>query len=131
MMKPAPRRQKTSDGPREAVIQQQIREAIGSMDDVLLYRNTVGVARTASGGMQRFGLCVGSSDLVGILRIGSVGVALFLEVKKPGGKQSDEQRMFEGVIDRFCGIYMVADSVESAVAQLEAARKRYRKLILS
>lgn len=104
----------------EAQIQQAIRLALGREHDVLLYRNSVGVAQTPDGRTQRFGLCVGSSDLIGI---GPGGRFLALEVKTERGRVSPEQQRFIDLVNARGGIGAVVRSPEQARAVVEAARR--------
>lgn len=123
--------------PRESVIQAEIRLALGSDPDVVLWRNSAGTAehfddRTATVRKQRFGLTVGASDLIGIVMVpvlihtpdGFVecrfGRFLALEIKRPGGKPSDEQRMFIELVRAKGG---VAEVVDSAISALEVVAK--------
>jgi hypothetical protein len=99
---------------KESEIQDQIRLAVGRRDDVVLWRNNVG----CQGGV-RYGLCKGSSDLVGLLR-GS-GRFVALEVKAPNGKISDEQRMFLALIRQLGGVAAVVRSVEEAISAIDHA----------
>lgn len=104
----------------EAQIQQAIRLALGREHDVLLYRNSVGVAQAPDGRTQRFGLCPGSSDLVGI---GPGGRFLALEVKTERGRVSPEQQRFIDLVNARGGIGAVVRSPEQARAVVEAARR--------
>lgn len=106
---------------REALIQYQIRLAIGARPDVVLWRNNTGVAkhRTAS---VRYGLCVGSSDLVGILTMpDGTGRFLALECKAPDGRTTKQQEMFLSLVRKRGGFAAVVRSVDEAQAALERA----------
>lgn len=106
----------------ESEIQQAIRLALGREPDLVLWRNPVGVGET-NGRKQRFGLCRGSSDLVGVLTVNGVGVAVFIEVKTPTGRLSPEQRMFGELVTRKGAIYCVARSVDDARNCITQARQ--------
>lgn len=107
----------------ERDIQDSIRLALGADRRVVLWRNNVGVAQI-NGRTQRFGLGVGSADLVGFLtnEAGSrAGLHVELEVKTPQGRQSEEQRQREALINSRGGFYAVVRSVEDAVAAINRA----------
>lgn len=103
----------------EREVQHAIRLALGRMTDLVLWRNSTGVARTEDRVM-RYGLCVGSSDLVGILA--PSGRFLALEVKTPIGRLTLEQRQFLELVRRRGGFACVVRSVEEAVAAIHRAR---------
>jgi len=107
---------------KEKHIQQNIRLAIGSQDDVLCFRNSVGVAHYEKNGRTfsvPYGLCKGSSDLVGL----AYGGRFFaLEVKRPGGRLSKEQKQFITLTRRYGGFACRVDSVEEAVDAMARLR---------
>ena len=78
----------------ETALQNEIRLAVGKLKDTRIFRNNVGMIN----GVQ-FGLCVGSSDLIGFKSVTitpeMVGqkVAIFtaIEVKTESGKVSERQ----------------------------------------
>jgi hypothetical protein len=103
----------------ESQLQDQIRLALGREPDVLLYRNNCGVAE-AHGHKIRFGVGnPGGADLIGIFR----GRFLAIEVKTAAGRQSDDQRRFQQLVERRGGIYLLARSVDDALAWLTRARQ--------
>jgi hypothetical protein len=125
---------------REKSIQSQIFAAIGSRPDVRLFRNNVGVAwqgevtRLQNGDVlirnpRRvvYGLCEGSSDLIGFRRLTirpeHVGrqVAQFvaLEVKSKTGRPSPEQLNFLRVVQASGGAGGVARGVEEVLGLLD------------
>lgn len=104
----------------ESDIQQSIRLALGRDRDVVLWRNSVGVAQTPDGRSQRFGLCPGSSDLVGI---GPGGRFLAIEVKTNHGRVAPDQARFVDLVRARGGIAGICRSVEDAVALVQAARE--------
>lgn len=106
---------------READIQQAIRIAVGRAPDLVLWRNSAGVAVHAdSGHTQRFGLCRGAADLIGI---GPGGRFVALEVKTDRGRIMPEQRMFLELVRRRGGFAAVVRSVEDAHAALDRCRR--------
>lgn len=105
----------------EGQLQDAIRLALGRDPDLCLFRNNVGVLVDPHTNRRvRFGLCVGSADLVGIFR----GRFVCLEIKTPTGRQTDEQRRFEALITSKGGIYAVVRSVDEALAWLADLRAR-------
>jgi hypothetical protein len=105
----------------EQAIQQQIRLELG-VGPVRLWRNNVGALRDERGRLVTYGLCKGSSDLIGLrqLRIEEqhlgLELAVFcaLEIKAAGGRPTAEQRHFLEVIRSRGGLAGVARSVEEA-----------------
>jgi hypothetical protein len=74
----------------------------------------------------KFGLCVGSSDIVGIVtsyQQRPSGVFLALEVKTAKGQPTAEQVMFLELVNRRGGVGRVVRSVPEARAAVEIARK--------
>lgn len=77
-----------------------------------------------------FGLCKGSSDIVGIVRVpvqrmlGDAIIArwLALEVKTATGRVSKEQQMFLDLVNRSGGVGRVVRSIEDAGAAIAEAR---------
>jgi VRR-NUC domain len=80
-----------------------------------LWRNNVGTAMTKNGSFITFGLCVGSSDLIGIYK----GRFLAVEVKAKGKKPTPEQINFVDFINKFGGIAGVCYSVEDFLKLIE------------
>lgn len=66
-----------------------------------------------------FGLCKGSSDLLGIHA--GTGRFIAIEVKTPKGRATQEQENFLLAVNNAGGIGFVARSAESALQQLEGA----------
>jgi hypothetical protein len=85
---------------------------------LVLWRNSTGVADTASGSKQRFGLCKGSSDLIGILD----GRFVAIEIKSETGKLRPEQVLFLDLVRKFGGFACVVRSVEEFRAAIERAK---------
>ena len=85
----------------EQQIQQEIRLAL-SRGPVRLWRNNTGAMRDERGQLVRFGLCPGSSDLIGYASIEvtpdmvgqRIAVLTAVEVKTPGGRVTPEQQAF-------------------------------------
>ena len=89
----------------EAYVQNKIRLAVG-VGEVRLFRNNTGALLDQSGRLIKFGLCKGSSDLIGFRSItitpDMVGtkVAVFSAIEvKDKGKTTVDQRNFINVIN--------------------------------
>lgn len=93
-----------------------------SVGPVRLFRNNVGLLVDAKGNYVRYGLCPGSSDLIGwrsvTIRPVDVGneFAIFcaIEVKSQYGKPSDAQERFINQVQRHGGLAGIARSLEDA-----------------
>ena len=81
----------------------------------LIWRNNVGVLKNAAGIPIRFGLAVGSSDLIGIAPGGRF---LAVEIKTPTGKATPEQLRFIEAVRARGGIAGIARSPAEALALL-------------
>lgn len=120
----------------ETQIQQAIRIALGDEPDLVLWRNTTGQTEEwnpsdGSARTLRYGLAVGSADLVGILRVSvipvfdrsmSFGRFFALEVKTPTGRVRPEQTQWLELVRRMGGFAAVVRSVDEAKAALARAR---------
>jgi hypothetical protein len=73
-----------------------------------VFRNNVGVAWNKNGIPIRFGLCVGSADIIGIYK----GRFLSIEVKRPGKKLRKEQQLWMDMINKNGGIAIVCDDAK-------------------
>jgi len=88
-----------------------------------LWRNNTGAIKDAEGRLVRFGLCKGSSDIIGITPITitpdmigkRMGIFTAIEVKTPKGKPTDEQINFIQRVRDLGGFAGVARSVEEAL----------------
>lgn len=78
----------------------------------LIWRQNVGTLKNAAGIPIRFGLCVGSSDLIGIAPCGRF---LAVEVKTAKGKPTPEQERFIAAVRAKGGIAGIARSPEDAL----------------
>jgi hypothetical protein len=78
----------------------------------LIWRNNVGVLPDRNGVPIRFGLCVGSADLIGIAPDGRF---LAVEVKTKTGRVRPEQQRFIDAVNAKGGIAGVARSAEEAL----------------
>lgn len=115
----------------EQQIQQAILATLGALPDVRLWRQNSGMAvplealRRGEDRPVRYGVN-GCGDLSGVLQVSGLGIRLEVEVKAATGRQSDDQKRFQAMIERFGGIYILARSVEEALEQLQRARRRIR-----
>lgn len=115
---------------RESEIQTAIRLELGRDADLVLWRNSAGVAYH-EGRKQRFGLVRGASDLLGILTVAGLGVFVALEIKASRGRLTDEQRLFGDLVTRRGGFFAVVRSPDEARAAIDRARKEIRERIRS
>jgi hypothetical protein len=103
-------------------------EAVGG-----LWRNNTGALTDAHGRLVRYGLAVGSADLVGIVTVPvaalvaagveSVGVFLAIEVKRPDEKPRPEQAQWLEVVRKAKGCAGVATSETEAAEIVERAAR--------
>ena len=119
-----------ASSPSEHEIQQRIRLACGR-GAVRLWRNNTGALVDQQGRLVRFGLCKGSSDLIG-LRVLEITPELVgqrlaqfvaLEVKTAQGVLSQEQRAFLRLVKDLGGVAAVCRSVEEAEQLLGSPRQ--------
>ena len=105
----------------EQQIQQEIRLQCGK-GPVRLWRNNTGRLMDRYGRPVTFGLCPGSSDLIGLRQVvigpehlgQTLAVFAAVEVKAPGGRASPEQLAFIAAINNLGGIAGIARSVDEA-----------------
>ena len=117
-----------ASSPSEHEIQQRIRLACGH-GPVRLWRNNSGALVDQQGRLVRFGLCKGSSDLIGLRTLeitpDLVGQRLAqfvaLEIKTARGVVSPEQRAFLMLVEQLGGLAAICRSVEAAEQALELA----------
>jgi len=107
----------------ETKIQQEIRLALGTREDVRLFRNQVGqLPDPRTGRPVQFGLARGSADLVGWKTVtitpDMVGteVAQFvsLEIKTPNGRLSAYQKAWAACVQKAGGLVGVCRSPDEA-----------------
>ena len=91
----------------EKEIQNAILTKFATRTDMRLWRMNTGAIKV-NDRFVKFGI-KGQADLSGIL---PDGVRLEIEVKAEGKKQSKEQKIYQRVIERFGGVYILAYSVE-------------------
>jgi hypothetical protein len=112
-------------GSNELAVQNTIRLAVGR-GRTRLFRNNSGALKDANGRLVRYGLCTGSSDLIGwhtvTITPDMVGqqVAVFTAIEvKDKGRPTAEQLQFIDVVRAAGGRAGVARSVAEAEAILE------------
>ena len=99
---------------KESLLQDRIRLALGRVPELVLFRNNCGYD-----GEKRVRYGVGSpggADLIGVYRSRFVAV----EIKTPTGRQSDDQKRFQQLIESKGGEYVILRSVEDAEAWVRA-----------
>lgn len=96
----------------ETQTQRAILEAVNASGRAVLWRNNVGFDRE---NRTRYGLCVGSSDLIGLT---SSGRFVALEVKTAIGKPSREQTLYLALVAKLGGIARIVRSVEDALTAI-------------
>ena len=101
----------------EGHIQDAIRLALTDEPGLVVWRNNTGVAEHR-GARVRYGLAVGSADLIGCLD----GRFIALEVKTAAGRASPEQRQWLDLVRRNGGFAAVVRSVDEARAAIVRAR---------
>ena len=119
-----------ASSPSELEIQQRIRLACGR-GMVRLWRNNTGALVDQQGRYVRFGLCKGSSDLIGLRALEItpelVGQRLAqfvaLEIKTAQGVLSPVQRAFLRLVQELGGVAAVCRSVEEAEQLLGTPRQ--------
>lgn len=100
---------------RETIIQAKIRAVLNHRDSPCrVWRNNVGVLPDSRGIPLRYGLAVGSADLVGLIK--KTGQFLAVEVKTPRGRLSAEQKAWLNTIHSMGGVVKVMRTAEEAEA---------------
>lgn len=93
---------------RESETQAAILGYLATRRDIRAARMNTGAARDQRGHFIRFGV-PGQADILGI--IAPHGRVLAIEVKSQRGQQSQQQRRFQAMIEKFGGLYILARSV--------------------
>lgn len=110
----------------ELAVQNSIRLALGR-GNVRLFRNNTGALKDANGRLVTFGLCPGSSDLIGYRTI-TIGpehvgrqLAVFTAIEvKDKGRLTTQQQQFITAVQQAGGIAGMARSVADAQSILNA-----------
>lgn len=133
-------RQGSQSEQSEHVIQTDIRLAAADYPELVLWRNHTGVTQGEER-VRRYGLAVGSSDLVGILTVKAerlcvepgdplvclgheetVGRFIALEIKSATGRTTHEQDLFLALVRRHGGFACVCRSVDEFHRAIARAR---------
>ncbi len=101
--------------------------AINAFDWAQVFRNNTGALEDRFGRLVRYGLCDGSSDIIGMVRLDPCvehRPARFfaLECKAPGKKPTEAQFAFLDLVRRFGGFAAWTDSLDGAIAAAQRAR---------
>ncbi len=96
-----------------------------------VFRNNVGKLRDQNGRVVTYGLCVGSSDLIGWIPVTitpahvgqTLAVFVAIECKSQTGRLRPEQERFLAIVQQHGGLVCVARSVEDAETLLVGARE--------
>ena len=99
----------------EKQIQNFIIREFGTKSWLRIWRANVGVARI-NRRVVRFGI-PGQADLTGILYDGR---RVEIEIKSATGRQTQDQKNFQAIIEKFNGIYILARSINDVYEQLGA-----------
>lgn len=100
----------------EAQLMLAIRDSLLATGRVMLWRNNVGQLQDRTGRWVKYGIGVGSPDLVGMLR--PDGRFFAVEVKLPGEKPTPEQLAWHRAARASGALVIVAHSVDEALAGL-------------
>ncbi|MCK5641210.1 MAG: VRR-NUC domain-containing protein [Gammaproteobacteria bacterium] len=119
-------------GKQETPIQNDIRCDLAEFLGMPNWRNNVGMLTNPAGNKVRFGLCVGSSDVIGIHSVvitqemvgKTVGVFVGCEVKTLTSEAAKEKQIkFRNVINKHGGIGFIARSIDEAMKSISDWRK--------
>lgn len=101
----------------EAALQQQIRLALGTREDIMAFRINVGKFRPLDGGPRVIQSAPeGTPDILGVIRPGR---AFAIEVKAPTGKQRTAQVAWQHAWEKRGGIYILARSLDDVYRGLD------------
>ena len=106
--------------PSERTLLRMILREFGSRPNMRLFRNNVGVAVYPDGSRVAYGLCPGSSDLIGFQTIlitpemigQSIARFVAIEVKGPNTRSGPEQLNFLRVVSEAGGTAILARSLD-------------------
>lgn len=118
--------------PRDALEAEILREtllALSALPGVVVWRQNSGLYYTPDGrgGWRRVRAAIpGAADITGLIRGDHgdghrSGRRLEIECKTRAGRQSEDQRAFQRVIEDHGGLYVLARSAEEAVAAVRGA----------
>lgn len=104
---------------RESLVLARVRLTFGKQPDFVLWRNSTGYDERGF----RYGLCVGSADLIGVFR----GLFVAVEVKTLTGRVAPEQLRFLELVWKMGGVSCVTRSEEEAHEQIRRIRDGERR----
>jgi hypothetical protein len=105
----------------ESAVLRDVLAMLALEPDLAVWRQNTGALPDPSGRLIRFGLCIGSSDIIGILA--PTGRFLAIEVKRPGEKPTKLQTLFLAAIRRWGGFATVVHSAIDVHSAIERARR--------
>lgn len=97
--------------------------ALSKQQGVWAARNNTGLLRDARGVPVRYGLGVGSADIVGCVLMGLYGRMLALEVKREGKRPTADQSMWLARVRRVGAYAAIVCSVDEALRAVDACRR--------
>lgn len=100
-------------GSDETTLMHAIMTALPGPPDGVWWRQNVGVGVAPGQRVIRFGV-PGMADIGGVYR----GRHIEIEVKTDTGRQSEQQRRWERAVTRAGGVYVLARSIDDALAAL-------------
>jgi len=106
-------------------IQKQILERLGFLKNGFFWRENSGAVKIENNGKTRFfraGI-TGIADIMGVYK----GIPIAIEVKRPGKKQSLDQKAFQQRFEICGGLYMICTDSAEIIQQLEAHVLQLRK----
>jgi hypothetical protein len=102
----------------ELVLQNLIEVRVNQLPGVRVWRANTGAVAGAGGGFVRFG-AKGQGDLIGLMLLPSgVGQHLEIECKRPGERQTKDQRLRQLEVERYGGRYLLAHTLAEALVPL-------------
>jgi len=101
----------------ENQVQADTMKTLSAQPGVLIWRNNVGVAEYNNGSRVAYGLCPGSSDLIGLRSVtvtpemvgDNLAVFMAVECKRPDGRLKETQERFLNAVRDHGGIAVVVD----------------------
>jgi hypothetical protein len=106
-----------ANGMKEAILQAEIRLALGRRTDIMMFRINVGKFRPLDGGARVIQSAPeGTPDLLGVI---APGRAFAIEVKAQRGKQRQVQAAWQVAWERRGGIYILARSLDDVYKGLD------------
>jgi len=102
---------------KEAILQAEIRLALGRRTDIMMFRINVGKFRPLDGGPRVIQSAPeGTPDLLGVI---TPGRAFAIEVKAPRGTQRTVQIAWQNAWEKRGGIYILARSLDDVYKGLD------------